>query len=240
MDHFRRRASAEVTMRQALQFLTILPVPAPASPPGRAAWAFPLVGVLLGLAAAALWPLKLGPLMIVIGMAILTGGLHEDGLADICDALRAYRSREKMLTILKDSRIGAHGALALIASFLFRWQALVMMQGDAVYRLPAAFGISRAAMVVLAASTPAVSEGLGRAFGESLPRWAFVVSLLQLLLLAGLTGWPAGVWLAGANFVALFLLRRWFLSRLGGVTGDCLGMACQISEAVSLGVLVWV
>src|SRR5260221_7374480 len=111
-------------MRQALQFLTILPIPAQNDPPGRAAWAYPIVGALLGLLAAALWRLPLGPLLTVIVLAALTGGLHEDGLADVCDAIRAYRSRETMLRILKDSRIGAHGALALIASFTFRWQAL--------------------------------------------------------------------------------------------------------------------
>ena len=227
-------------MRQALQFLTILPVPAPAGPLGRAAWAFAFAGALLGLGAAALWPLKLGPLLILIGLAIVTGGLHEDGLADVCDAVRKFRSREKMLSILKDSRIGAHGALALIASFAFRWQALVLLQGDAWFRLPAAYGISRAAMVLLAASAPAAGEGLGRAFGETLPRWAFFMALLQVLLLAGLAGWLAGAWLVGANLAVLFLLRRWFTARLGGVTGDCLGMACQVSEAVSLGVLAWV
>lgn len=227
-------------MRQALQFLTILPIPAPAGPPGRAAWAFAIVGVFLGLLAAALWPMKLGPPMIVIGLAMVTGGLHEDGLADVCDAVRSYRSRDKMLAILKDSRIGAHGALALIASFVFRWQALVLLQGDAWYRLPAVYGISRAAMVLLAGSAPAVGEGLGRAFGESLPRWAIAFGLLQVLLLAGLTGWTSGVWLVGANLAVLLLLRQWFVARLGGVTGDCLGAACQISEAVSLAVLAWV
>jgi adenosylcobinamide-GDP ribazoletransferase len=226
-------------MRQALQFLTIIPVPAPAGAPGRSAWAFAFVGILLGLGAAALWPLKLGPLLIVIAMAAVTGGLHEDGLADVSDAVRAYRPREKMMLILKDSRIGAHGALALIGSFVFRWQALVLLQGDAWYRLPAAYGISRAAMVLLAATAPGVGDGLGKAFGESLPRWALGVAVMQVLLLGGLVGWPAGAWLVSANFVVLLLLRRWFMVRLGGVTGDCLGAACQISEAVSLGVLAW-
>jgi adenosylcobinamide-GDP ribazoletransferase len=229
-----------VSMRQALQFLTILPIPAPAGAPGPAAWAFPLVGALLGLIAAAIWPLRLGPLLVVIGLAIVTGGLHEDGLADVCDAVRAYRSREKMLSILKDSRIGAHGALALIASFMFRWQALVLLQGDSWFRLPAAYGISRAAMVLLAGSAPVAGDGLGLAFKESLPRCAVSIAFFQLVLLAGLTGWPAGAWLLGANLVVLWVLRYWFVVRLGGVTGDCLGAACQISEAVSLGVLAWV
>lgn len=227
-------------MRQALQFLTILPVAAPGGPPGRAAWAFPVVGALLGLAAAGLWPLRLGPVLVVIVLAVLTGGLHEDGLADVADALRAYRTREKMLLILKDSRIGAHGALALVGSFVFRWQALTLLQGDALVRLPVAYGISRAAMVVLAVTTPAVGEGLGRAFEESLPRWGVWLVVVQVFVLAALAGWPCGAWLMGANGVALWALRRWFVLRLGGVTGDCLGAMCQVSEAVSLGVLAWV
>ncbi len=235
-------------MRLALQFLTILPVPAPAMAPGRAAWAFAVVGALLGLCAAAVWEMKFGPLLIVIGLAIVTGGLHEDGLADVCDAVRAHRSREKMLEILKDSRIGAHGALALIASFAFRWQALAALQGDAWMRLPAVFGISRAAMVVMAGTTAPVGSGLGRAFGESLPRGAVAVALAQCVLLAALASRPIGLLaplaccgvgaaVLAANAVALILLRWWFRVRLGGVTGDCLGCMCQVSEAVSLAVL---
>lgn len=226
-------------MRQALQFLTVLPVRAPEGAPGRAAWAFPVVGALLGLLAAAVWPLQFGPLLIVIGLAVVTGGLHEDGLADVCDAIRGYRTQEKMLEILKDSRIGAHGALALIASFAFRWQALAALQGDAWMRLPAVFGISRAAMVVMAAATGRAGSGMGRAFGESLPRGAMVVALAQAAGLAALAGWPAGAVAIAGNGLALLVLRAWFQARLGGVTGDCLGCLCQVSEAVSLGVLAW-
>jgi len=226
-------------MLRALQFLTVFPVGASSEAPGKAAWAFPLVGALLGLIAAMLWPVKLGPLLAVAAIAMITGGLHEDGLADVCDALRAYRSREKMHAILKDSRVGAHGALALIASFTFRWQALASLQGDAWFRLPAAYGISRGMMVLLAASSPPAGEGLGKAFVESLPRGAWALVAAELVLLSALAGWPAAVWLIAANGVTLLLLRAWFLKRLGGVTGDCLGAACQLSEAVSLWVLVW-
>lgn len=224
-------------MRSALQFLTILPIRATSGAPGEGAWAFAIVGALLGLIAAALWPWTLGPLTAIIALAVLTGGLHEDGLADVCDALRGYRSREKMLEILKDSRIGAHGALALIASFTFRWQALARLQGDAWLRLPAAYGISRGAMVLLAELSPPAGAGLGRAFVDSTKKWAVWLTAAQILALAALTGWPTAAWLLGCNAIALIALRRWFIVRLGGVTGDCLGAMCQVSEAVSLGVL---
>ena len=114
-------------MLAALQFLTILPIPSRPAKPGTAAWAFPVVGALFGLICAAILPWKLGPILAMIVLAILSGGLHEDGLADVCDAIRKHRTRDRMHQILKDSRIGAHGALALIAMFVFRWQALASL-----------------------------------------------------------------------------------------------------------------
>src|SRR5262245_11792568 len=133
-------------MRAALQFLTILPVRASTAAPGDAAWAFPIIGAFLGLAAAVVLRLPMGPILALAVVAILTGALHEDGLADVCDALRTHRTRERMHEILKDSRIGAHGALALVFSVVIRWQALAHLQGNTWLRLPAALGLSRASM----------------------------------------------------------------------------------------------
>jgi adenosylcobinamide-GDP ribazoletransferase len=227
-------------MRQALQFLTAIPLAAPPTPLGHSAWAFPLVGVLLGCIAAALQPIKFGPILALIVLTLATGALHEDGLADVFDSIRATRTRDKMLAIMKDSRIGAHGAAALALSFLFRWQALSLLQGDAWLRLPVAFGISRAVIVLLAATTPPQGEGLGRAFTDSLPRWAAALAVAQIVLLSALTRGPAALWLVAVNLAVVAVLRRWYIARLGGATGDCLGAACQISEAACLGVLACV
>jgi adenosylcobinamide-GDP ribazoletransferase len=227
-------------MLAALQFLTILPVPSGAASPARGAWAFPLVGAMLGLAAVPLLALPLGPALALLLLCVLTGGLHEDGLADVCDAVRGYRPRERMLAILKDSRIGAHGALALLFSVLLRWQALAHLQGNPWLRLPAAIGISRASMVLLAAWSKPAGEGLGSAFAAGLPRYAVWLAAIQCLLLAALAQWPAGAILAAANLLGIALCRAWFERRLGGVTGDCLGFQCQLSEAISLVVLAWV
>ncbi len=229
-------------MWQAIQFLTVLPVPATsgAAPLGRASWAFAVVGALLGVLAASCWHWggrPMGPLLALAALALCTGGLHEDGLADVFDAVRAGRSRKKILAILDDSRIGAHGALALIIVLAWRWQALASLQGDAWWRLPAVFGISRAAMVVLASIAPPTGSGLGRGFSESLPRGAGIAAAVQCVLLAAFCGFPAGAAVGLANATLLLILRQWFRARLGGVTGDCLGAACQLSEAVSLGVL---
>jgi adenosylcobinamide-GDP ribazoletransferase len=224
-------------MRAALQFLTILPVRAPDAPPGCASAWFPLVGALLGAGAAAALQLPLGPILALALLAVLTGGLHEDGLADVCDALRAHRTRERMLAILDDSRIGSHGALGLVLATLIRWQALAQMEGEPWLRLPAAIGISRACIVLLAGISRPAGDGLGAAFLKTLPRAHVWLAGAQMLLLAALAGWPAAALLIAGNVAAIVALRAWFQARLGGVTGDCLGFGCQLSEAVSLTIL---
>ena len=227
-------------MTGALQFLTILPVRSTTVGPGASAAWFPFTGCLLGLAAALVLPLPQGPVVALILLAVLTGGLHEDGLADVCDAVRAYRSRQKMMEVLHDSRIGAHGALAIALSVLIRWQALGHIAGTSWLRVPAALGISRGAMVLLAAWTPAAGSGLGRDFRDSLPKWQVWVTLLQVVVLCFGGGWRAAVVLIPLQAVVVLLTRAWFIARLGGVTGDCLGFACQLSEAAALLVFTWV
>lgn len=227
-------------MKAALQFLTILPVrPGTGSPQYGAAW-FPLTGCLLGLAAAAALHLPQGPLCALLLVTVLTGGLHEDGLADVCDAVRAYRSREKMQEILHDSRIGAHGALAIVFSVLRRWQALSQLTGNSWIRLPAALGISRGTMVLLAAFTPALGSGLGRHFRESLSKGAITFAGIQILALSFAGGWRAAAYLIPMQVLILVAMRHWFVRRLGGVNGDCLGFQCQISETASLVLFTWV
>lgn len=219
----------------AFQFLTILPIRSSSAESGRAAVWFPLVGGLLGLLAAALctWLPVQGPLLALALVTLLTGALHEDGLADVADALRAYRTREKMLAILHDSRIGAHGAAALLLSVLIRWQALTQMHGDLWLRLPAAYALARGAMVLMARALPAAGTGLGQHFKSTLPRSAVVLVALQCAAICYLLG-PL---VLAAQVVLLSLAARWFTLRLGGATGDCLGFTCQLSEAASLVVL---
>jgi adenosylcobinamide-GDP ribazoletransferase len=189
---------------------------------------------------AAILPWKLGPVLAMITVTALTGGLHDDGLADVCDAVRKYRTREEMHRILKDSRIGAHGALALIAFFILRWQALASMPTHSWFRLAAAYGFSRAQMVLLAATSLPAGEGLGAAFISTLPRGTGLWVVVETIILATLAGWPSGLLLLAANAVLLLLVHRWFSARLGGITGDCLGFVCVTSEALSLAVLAWV
>ena len=226
-------------MTAALQFLTILPVRASNGQPGASAVWFPFVGCLLGLAAAAALHLPQGAVLALLLVTVLTGGLHEDGLADVCDAVRVYRSRERMMEILHDSRIGAHGAVAIVFSILIRWQALDRLTGEAWLRVPAALGISRGILVLLAVWTPAAGSGLGRSFRDSLPTAAAWLVAFQMIALCFAGGWRAALILIPLQLAILAGVRRWFLTRLGGVTGDCLGFASQLSEAAALVLFSW-
>lgn len=225
----------------AIQFLTVLPVKMRTAPMGESALFFPLVGAGLGWLAGQ-WFLmmqhwvgtSLAALLVLAFLALLTGGLHEDGLADVVDALRAHRSREKMAAILKDSRIGVFGALALVYVVAVRWQALVRLPGDPVKELVACLAVSRAALVAQAWVSRPVGDGLGAAFSRELTSLTSVVAVASGVAFAFLPGLVEGLMiLAGAGLVTV-ALNRWFDARLGGVNGDCLGATCLVSETFAL------
>jgi adenosylcobinamide-GDP ribazoletransferase len=234
----------------SFQFLTVLPIPGNTSSPAEAAVFFPLTGAMLGAFAGILakyaslaFGRSLGSLLALASLLCISGGLHEDGLADVADAIRAGRSRERMLEILKDSRIGAYGAGALIVSFLLRWQSIENMTVPLIAGLCVALGLSRASMVIMASSTAPVGAGLGQAFAAGCHKGTVLVALLQCaLLLAGLGwygGWRHAVALAAVYAAVIAAARAWFLRRLCGVNGDCLGATCAATETAALLVMAW-
>jgi len=220
----------------ALQFLTILPIRGSTSSPGQAAIFFPITGMLLG-AAAGLVCRWTGALFALAFLAIAAGCLHEDGLADVADAFRAGRTPDTILAILKDSRIGTYGAMALIATFAIRWQALSQLRVDPVYGLSAALGLSRSAMVVLAASTPSAGDGLGRMFSAEISRTTCGLVVVQAVALCFIAGWRYAVPLIAATALTIAAARAYFIRRIGGANGDCLGATCQAVETVNLVIL---
>jgi adenosylcobinamide-GDP ribazoletransferase len=230
----------------ALQFLTVFPVRSAPSP-GEAAVFFPVIGALLGaFTGGALVVLTvsvgrpLGSLLALALLSILTGCLHEDGLADVADAVRAGRTRERMLEILKDSRIGTYGAIALILSIGLRWQSLAQA-ANPVYGLAAALTLSRTSLVALAALAPPVGSGLGRAFAEALSRTTIVATVSLAVVISAVMGlviaWQTIAAMIVSTAVAVLMARWYFTRRLGGVNGDCLGATCQAVEIVNLVIL---
>ena len=214
---------------------------------------YPVVGLILGALLATAWvgPMALFPqpvaavLIVALGV-LLTGGLHEDGFADLCDGLGAGGDKERTLEIMRDSRMGAFGAIGLILLIGLKVAALASMPPALVpMTLLVMHGLSRLApLLAVVTGGPASDNGLGKSIeGEGRGvRIAFI--LVYLLIFAGLV-WTLGAGmrlLAVALVFALLHLATRFLyqRRLGGYTGDCLGALQQVGEvSVLLGVLAW-
>lgn len=238
----------------AVQYFTRVPVPAMADfQPrwlGESARYYSLVGWLVGGVAALVWlgSSQLFPPLVAAGLSIalsamLTGGFHEDGLADTFDALGGVVPRERALQIMRDSRIGTYGSLALLLVTGLRWLALaslpVALGAAALLALhPAARAGSASLMRSLAyvrdddSKAKPVAEGMG---ADDL-LWVLGFGLLPAVLLAAFQpAWAAALLLALLALAGLrFLLAHWYRQRLGGYTGDTLGCAEQLGELLFL------
>ncbi|WP_160010547.1 adenosylcobinamide-GDP ribazoletransferase [Rhizobium sp. 18055] len=242
---------------RAVAFLSRIPMPKSAftgfdGKLSRVARAFPAAGMLIGLLPALVLLIMLGlradrlmsALVALAVQAIVTGALHEDGLADCADGIGGGRDREHSLSIMKDSRIGTYGAIALILSFAIRAAAIAAIARGAAplaaaLALPAVACISRSALVWhWQRLPPAKPDGVAAAVGQP-SEGIMQTALVSACALAALLIWPGlgllplvCALLAGGLTVMIF--TRLVRSRLGGHTGDTLGAAAQISEAAAL------
>jgi len=234
----------------ALMLLTRLPagrLPEPAPSIAAATWAFPLAGLAVGGVAAVvlLAALTLGlPPALAAGLAlaaqiIVTGALHEDGLADLADGFWGGRDAARRLEIMRDSRIGSYGTLALVVSVGLRWQALAVLAGQgpmlAVAAVLAVAMTSRAVpAVLLAVMPPARADGMGH-----LASGGNGGAVIAAILLAGAPALavPGMVPAMAVQALLAFALARLSLARIGGQTGDVLGAAQQLAEVAALLVL---
>jgi adenosylcobinamide-GDP ribazoletransferase len=236
----------------AFRFLTRLPVPGPpldVAELGRALAYFPVAGAALGgLLAGAGWLLapRLAPgvlaAVVVALLAALSGGLHLDGLADVADGLGGgHGDRARTLAIMRDSRIGAFGAAALVLVVLDKAAAVAELfgRGDAAWALLCAPALARTAAVPLVVLFPyARPEGLGRAFHDGGgARELALAAVLGLAILGGAATAGAGhrvVLPALAGLGAAGVLGLACRCRLGGLTGDVYGAAIELAEAAFL------
>jgi adenosylcobinamide-GDP ribazoletransferase len=231
----------------ATALLTRLPVGAATREEGAigaAGWAFPLVGVGVGAISAIVYfaveiagltRLPAALLALLAGIA-LTGALHEDGLADTADGLGGGAGRDEKLRIMRDSRHGTFGVLAIVLSVGLRAAALAAI-GDPIHAglaLIAAHAASRAALPPIMLLPAARPDGLGVSVGK--PTWAIAIAaaalgvIIALATLGPLIGAAALALAGGAVCAAATLARR----QIGGYTGDVLGFCQQIGEIVML------
>lgn len=239
----------------AMQFFTRVPIPrwVGFAPDWlhQSARHFPAIGLLVGaFGALVLWAAsRVLPLPVAVGLSmaatmLLTGGFHEDGWADTCDGLGGTVSRERALEIMKDSRIGAYGAMGLVT--------MLALKAATLASLPVAWGCgalvlghtaSRTASTALIRFLPYAGDlehAKAKPLAQRLSTAGLFVACGWVLVVAiALMGWQP-LWIVpvigGMVFAALgaWWCARWFRRRLGGVTGDTLGAAQQVTELLVL------
>lgn len=234
----------------AVQFFTRLPVPRWVGfDPGwlhQSTRYFPAVGLLVGVATAIVyalcvwfWPPSVAVLLSTAAGIYLTGAFHEDGFADVCDGLGGGVTRERALEIMKDSRIGAYGAIGIGMMLAVKCLALSSLPSPlAIAALLAAHPLSRFAAVTLIWRLDYVrEEGKSKPLAQQMSPLEFIIAALTALtaltalLGIGLLSWKtlaAGV--AATGGVTIWMARK-FIRRIGGYTGDCLGAVQQVAEA---------
>ncbi len=239
----------------ALTFLTRLPlrraVAAPLTNLAGASWAFPLVGLAVGLTGGTVYLIALAlglpaiaaALLAVGATALVTGGLHEDGLADTADGFGGGVTRDDKLAIMRDSRIGVYGVLALLFSIALRVVALSQIGagwgvlGALIASHALARGLLPMAMRLL---EPARADGLGAEAGRPERRAALTscgIAAAIALVAAGIRSGLAAAIAAGAAMAAMGWLAQ---RQIGGQTGDVLGAIEQSGEVASLlAIVAW-
>jgi adenosylcobinamide-GDP ribazoletransferase len=237
-----------VDLLVAVQFLTRLRVPAGPYEPGalaRAVKFFPLVGLLIGSGSALLYllftphlPSTIVALLIVVYLVAITGCLHEDGLADSADAFGGGWEREKVLAIMRDSRIGAYGATALALSLLGRVLLIAALpRTQASAYLIVAPVVSRWTTLPLSCFLPPARDrsedqvdGQGARIAQLTTRSSLMVgSLFTLAIMFALLRIRAFAPVLAA-IAATLLTALYYKHRIGGITGDCFGATNQVTE----------
>jgi adenosylcobinamide-GDP ribazoletransferase len=243
----------------ALAFLSRLPVPflRTIDPPplASAMRQFPIAGALLGLISGAILvaakfaglPALLAASLTLAAMVLLTGALHEDGLADVADGFGGGGSREEKLAIMRDSRIGTYGTIALLLAFLARAAILA----EFYYRAPleillvliGAAAFSRALLVdLLWATRPARLDGLSVKAGRPERIDALIAlgsgGVLAVLCFANAISVAAAVLALVAGGLALGIVRSLAMRMIGGQTGDVCGAAQVVCEIAILGAAI--
>jgi adenosylcobinamide-GDP ribazoletransferase len=243
-----RLARLAADIKIGLLFATRLPLPHTDAITGadiaRACWSLPIVGMLVGFASASVFavafrfglpPLVGGTLAVAASLG-LTGCLHEDGLADVCDAFGGA-TRERKLEIMRDSRIGTYGACALMVSLVVRAGALASFANPALaaWALIATHAGARALLPpFLRLVPPARADGLSADAGRPGAESMWVALLIGIATLAVCLGLARAFWASLLLLILFAFARRVCLKQFGGQTGDTAGALEQVAEIAIL------
>jgi adenosylcobinamide-GDP ribazoletransferase len=235
----------------ALQFFTRLPIPRWVGFEEdwlhHAARYFPLVGIVVAAATSALYALALllwspivAALLAMLGGIYLTGALHEDGFADMCDGFGGGATRERVLDIMRDSHLGAYGAIGIAGLLALKCVTLSLLPpGAVIAALFVAHPLSRlAATALIWRLDYARASGKAKALAQHISGVEFAIAAVTAALpalalaLSGHLDWPALLGGTLAAGIATAWLGRKCIKRIGGYTGDCLGAVQQVTEVV--------
>lgn len=224
----------------ALQFITIIPAGrADTFDPPKMIPFFPIVGLFLGLLmalfdhfATALWSRPVVSLLDILLLAVLTGAFHLDGLGDSADGLLGQRSRDKALTIMKDSRLGTMGLVAIVFGLALKWAGIAGLETNRILLLIIVPAYARGAMLFgmryLEYGRP--EGGTGLDFFKTRLEWPAFWGLSAPVVLSFFLGW-AFIWLNLAFIGLTLILVCYFKRRVGCITGDMLGAMAEILES---------
>jgi adenosylcobinamide-GDP ribazoletransferase len=225
----------------AIQFLTILPLGKPGIfDPKKMIRFFPIVGILLGILLAVfdqavirLWPRPVAALLDVIFLVAATGAFHLDGLADTADGLYGQRPREKALEIMKDSRIGVMGLIAVLCGLSIKWGGISNLDNHRCLLLIMIPAYARAGMMFgirfLEYGRP--EGGTGQPFFGSIQAPYDFWGVLFPIALSLFLGWK-GLWLNVIFVILIVLILSYYKKRIGGITGDMLGAMSEMIESL--------
>jgi len=231
----------------ALQFLTIVPLKINDVSEKKIAWAmvfFPLVGLILGLTLSGInalllilnFPALAVNIILVVALIAITGGMHMDGLSDTSDAFLSGKPRDEMLAIMRDSHIGVMGVLSIVSVILLKVGLLISVAAPLkIIALILACVLSRWSSALAIFLFPyARKDGKARIFTEGMNLNIFALSSIMVILFA------FAIWRLKGMFALLivagcvYLGGRFSNRKIGGITGDTLGAAIELTEVVTL------
>ncbi len=235
-----------------LQFLTVLPLPFKTDVRkedfGRGLALAPLAGFVIGgilcgiyFVTSLVFPVLVCSVIVIAAYAVITGGLHLDGLGDTFDGLFSGKPRQRMLEIMRDSRIGTHALLSVSLVLILNISCIasypVINSVFPIYTMILLMPAAGRMGCLLAAGTSVYAregEGTGKAFVENCRLVHVISGSLVFLAVFFLAAGIYGLILAFASMLAALLLTKVFSRKIGGVTGDTLGAVCELTQTIFL------
>ena len=226
----------------ALQFLTVLPVKIKSDIAeedfGGSLLYFPIVGMLIGFVPAGMvllldfLPAQVVGVLVVIISVVITGGIHLDGFADTCDGFCGQWPKEKILEIMRDSRIGTMGAAGVVCLLLLKFTLIVSIPQSVLWRLLIMMSVFARWSQVLACRTSSYAreEGKGKYFVAHSGKAALLVGSVFTVVLFILLMRFKGIVLLVPSFVVVLLFINYAKKKIGGMTGDTIGATSEIAE----------